>query len=97
VDAVVLGTVFFRAYYARFDATNKKVGIACTLDVSGACLGGLQPALDYRGKPYEAPLSQAPTPTRSLAGTCAAVTALFVLAGVRLLLSAQSSIEQHAG
>ncbi|GMF34375.1 unnamed protein product [Phytophthora lilii] len=86
-DVVILGPVFFRAFYPLFDYSNKYVQLACTLDDHGVCPGGLEPALDYRGQPYD-PDSEEPRANRSFVGVCAAVTALALLAGLRMLLSA---------
>ncbi|KAG7377511.1 hypothetical protein PHYPSEUDO_011524 [Phytophthora pseudosyringae] len=91
LDVLVLGTVFFRAYYTHFDYSNKQVSLACTLANNGSvCLGGLQPALDYRGQPYE-PYSEIQQPRRSWEGLCAAVTALALLATLRTLLQPYES------
>ncbi|KAF1774079.1 Peptidase family A1 domain [Phytophthora cactorum] len=38
-DVVILGTVFFRAFYARFDYSNKQVSLACSLDDHAVCRG----------------------------------------------------------
>ncbi|KAL3673112.1 hypothetical protein V7S43_002407 [Phytophthora oleae] len=80
---LVLGSVFFRAYYTRFDYSNKQASIACTLDHKGVCRGGLQPALDYHGQPYEPSGEMQQT---NWTGLCVAVTALALLAGFRFLL-----------
>ncbi|KAH7485501.1 hypothetical protein KRP22_006646 [Phytophthora ramorum] len=85
VDVVVLGTVFFRAYYARFDYTHKQVGLACTVDDNGVCPGGVQPALDYRGRPYES-FEDRRQSSPSFVGLCAAATALALLAGLQMVL-----------
>ncbi|KAG2760415.1 hypothetical protein PC129_g20570 [Phytophthora cactorum] len=84
-DVVILGTVFFRAFYARFDYSNKQVSLACSLDDHAVCRGGLQPALDYQGHVYE-PYSDVQQPRRSWTGICAALTALALFAGLRTLL-----------
>ncbi|KAF4031460.1 Eukaryotic aspartyl protease [Phytophthora infestans] len=84
LDVVILGTVFFRAYYTRFDYSNKQISFACTSD-DNVCLGGLQPALDYHGKPYEQ-YSSVQQPCQLWAGLCAVATALAVFAGLRTLL-----------
>ncbi|KAE9359859.1 hypothetical protein PF008_g2058 [Phytophthora fragariae] len=82
---VVLGTVFLRSYYTRFDYSNKQVALACTVDERGVCPGGFKPALDHRGQPYQ-PYSEALQVNRYLTALCIAITALALLIGLRLLL-----------
>lgn len=102
LDVMILGTVFFRAYYARFDYSNKQVSLACTLSNNGVCRGGLKPALDYQGQPNE-PYCETQQPSRSWAGICAATTALTMLAGLPKLVqsfenplpSSSSLTKQH--
>ncbi|KAK1933616.1 Gastricsin [Phytophthora citrophthora] len=68
---LVLGSVFFRAFYMRFDYSNKQVSLACTLEDQGVCRGGLYPALDYHGQPYEPPREQTHWIWRGCHGPCA--------------------------
>ncbi|GMF49396.1 unnamed protein product [Phytophthora fragariaefolia] len=84
-DIVILGTVFMRSYYTRFEYSTKRVGLACIVDEHGLCLGGVVPPLDYRGYPYD-PYSRVKQPNRAVPAFCAAATALAFLAGLRTLL-----------
>ncbi|ETM38892.1 hypothetical protein L914_14915 [Phytophthora nicotianae] len=93
LDVMVLGTVFFRAHYTRFDYTNKQVGIACTSD-NTVCMGGLQPALDYHGHRYEH-YSNVQHPRQHWAGIYAAVTAVVLFAGLTTLLQSYTTHNEN--
>ncbi|KAJ8574764.1 hypothetical protein ON010_g4454 [Phytophthora cinnamomi] len=90
----VLGTVFLRSYYARFDYSSKQVALACTVDEHGTCPGGFQPTLDLRGRPYESYGEGVPI-DRYMTAICTAITALALLVGLRMVLESYEQKLHH--
>ncbi|CEG40631.1 Aspartyl protease [Plasmopara halstedii] len=83
MNVMILGTLFFRAYYTRFDYSNKQVSLACILDSPTICRGGLHQALDYSGQLIEPKHEIQQSSRQILTGVYAAITALVLLAGIR--------------